>query len=419
MAAQYRDAAGNLTTVPLLDSTDSMLFAGYKDYVALLGVMRDYAQSAAELARLYGMRGRGAVQPGQKDDKTLAFELIGENNRELLLDTSLLNSLLPNAIPPESELDASGVRAALAVVLTSTAELDKAGLFLRSQVNVLGFDPDFLALISPLAVSNLWDSYDALRGWLDYPNTASSILGRASNAFADAYDDYDTYRGHADQVFSEMSANESTFALRYREICGYSPDEIPDPYPSPVPAGRFPSVNTNEQPSHYNNPRTGSELRQAHQSIEQSNAKSVSLTNNAWLLNTQLNLAHDRLDSSYSRSNSINAATKTYKDRIAEERDTITSWNQWQAGAQAVYDMISDESSQLAANDFLSHMGPGGRYCHGNRGCCQRCYPKQWRGEQGQCREELRPGRCRLRQEPGPGGYGSKHFPGRRGGPQH
>ena len=290
----------SLPPSPLGNSTNSMLFAGYKDYVALLGVMRDYAQTAAELAKLYGMRGRAAVQAGQKDDKTLGFELIGGINQEILLNTSLLNALLPNAVPPESELDASGVRSALAGVLTGTAELTKVGLFLSSQVNVLGFDPDFLALISTFVDAgsqHRWDSYDALRGWLDYPNEASSILGRARNAFTAAHDSYDTYRGYGDQVFNEMSANENTYAQRYKEICGYLPDELPDPYPSPIPEGRYPPVNTNGPPSHYNNPRTGSELRQAHLSIEQSNAKADSLAESTSLLETQSEAAIQRLDS--------------------------------------------------------------------------------------------------------------------------
>jgi hypothetical protein len=95
------------TAYPMELSRNTQLFAGYKDYLALLGVMRDYALSAAELAKLYGMRGRGAVQAGQKDDKTLGFELIERINREILLNNSLLNALLPNAVPPASELDAS------------------------------------------------------------------------------------------------------------------------------------------------------------------------------------------------------------------------------------------------------------------------------------------------------------------------
>ena len=361
MAAQFRDANGILTTVPLLGSTNSMLFAGYKDYVALLGVMRDYAQSAAELAKLYGMRGRAAVQAGQKDDKILGFELIDGINREILLNTSLLHALLPNAIPPESELDASGVRAALAGVLTGTAELSKVGLFLSSQVNILGFDPDFLALISTFVDAGSqqrWDSYDALRGWLDYPvsDPDKSILGRASKAYDAAWDFYDDYRGHADQVFNEMSANENSYAQRYREICGYFPDELPDPYPSPVPAGRYPSVNTNVQPSHYNNPRTGSELRQAHQSIEQSNAKATSLTNSGAFLDSQLELAHDRLANSTTRSNAVINATKTYKETIATERDTITHWSAGQAAAQALYDTWSD----LAQIDVDAELFTGG-----------------------------------------------------------
>ncbi len=346
MAAQFRDAAGNLTTVPLGNATNAMLFAGYKDYVALLGVMRDYALTAAELAKFYGMRGRGATEPGEKDDQTLGFELIEGINRELLLNTSLLNALLPNAVPPVSETDASGVRSALAGVLAGTAELTKVGGFLSSRVNLLGFDPDFLVLLNTAPSGNSdWDSYDALRAWLDYPNTTSSTLGRACNAFNAASNNYDAYRGYADQVFNEMSDNETSYSQRYREICGYLPEELPDPYPPSVPVGRYPPINTNVPPSHFNNPRGGSELRQAHLSIEQSNAKATSLNTNSSLLDNQLTNALNRLNNSYTRSNTILGATKTYQTNITTERNTITKWSAAQAGTQAAYDMMSDVAS--------------------------------------------------------------------------
>jgi hypothetical protein len=349
LAAQYRDASGNLATVPLLGSTTPMLFAGYKDYVALLGVMRDYAQSAAELAKLYGMRGR-AAQPGQKDDRTLGFELIDGVNTEILLNTGLLNALLPNAFAPSAELDTSGAREALAGVLTSTAELTKVGGFLNSQVNVLGFDPDFLALISTFVdqdQQHLWDSYDALRGWLDAGGPAS-ILQRARDAYALAVSSYDSYRGYADQLFNEFDSIESAYAARYREITGYSPGEPSNPYPSPIPAGRYPPINLNVAPTHVNNPRPGSELRQVYQSIEQSNARYSTLATSATLLDHQVDLAHDRLLSSSNRTDAINAATKNYKGTIAIERDTITHWSAKQAGAQAAYDMVSDIASMAA-----------------------------------------------------------------------
>lgn len=352
MAAQFRDTNGILTTVPVAGSTNSMLFAGYKDYVALLGVMRDYAQSATELAKLYGMRGRAAVAPGQKDDKTFGFELIDGINREILLNTSLLHALLPNAIPPATQLDASGARSALAGVLTATAELTKVGSFLNSQVNVLGFDPDFLVLISTFVDANqqhLWDSYDALNGWLESPNAATSILGRARNAFATAVASYDTYRGYADQVFNELDGNEGSYAQRYREITGYFPEDTADPYPLPVPAGRYPPVNTNIPPSHANNPRAGSELRQVYQSIEQSNAKQAALETAGALVDNQLELAHERLRNSTNRTDAIHAATKSYRNVITKERDTITDWNATQASMQAAYDMAADIASVAAS----------------------------------------------------------------------
>lgn len=345
MAAQFWDTNGVLTSVPLAGSTNSMLFAGYKDYVALLGVLRDYSQSAAELAKFYGMRGRAAVLPGQKDDKTLGFELIDRVNHEILLNTSLLQNLLPNAVPPESELDASGVRAALAGVLTGSAELTKVGLFLSSQVNMLGFDPDFLALISTfvdVGSQQRWDSYDALRGWLDFPNQSSSILGRARNSYATAKASYDTYRGYADQVATQLSANEDSYSQRYREISGYAPGEPADPYPYPVPKGRYPPVDTNRPPTHINNPRGGSELRQVHQSIEQSDAKAASLEASALVLSNQIQTARARLQSSSNRIDSIDAAILNYTNVIVSERDNITKWSVTQAASQAAYDAIAD-----------------------------------------------------------------------------
>ncbi len=362
MAAQFRDANGILTTVPLTGASNSMLFAGYKDYVALLGVMRDYAQSAAELAKLYGMRGRAAVQPGQEDDATLGFELIDGVNREILLNTSLLRNLLPNAIPPESELDASGVRAALAGTLAGMADLTKVGLFLSSQVNVLGFDPDFLALISTFVdagAQHRWDSYDALRGWLDYPNQSSSILGRARNAYDQAHASYETYRGNADQVFNQMAAIENSYAQRYREICGYLPNELPEPYPSSALPGHYPPINTNVPPSHYNNPRAGSELRQVHMSIEQSDAKAGNLNMLRALLENQSQVAADRLSSSTARTNAILDATEKYQGEIVENRNIITHWNAAQAGAQAAYDTWSD-LTQIDAESELVTGGSAG-----------------------------------------------------------
>lgn len=350
MAAQFRDANGILTTVPVTGSSNSPLFAGYKDYVALLGVMRDYAQSAAELAKLYGMRARGAVQAGQKDDKTLGFELIDGINREVLLNTSLLNALLPNAIPPASELDASGARAAFAGVLTGTAELTKVGSFLNSQVNVLGYDPDFLALISTFVnqdQSHLWDSYDALRGWLGDSVDPTSILGRARTAFIDAKNSYDTYQGHADQVATQLADIDDSYAQRYREITGYFPEDPPDAYPLSVPGGRYPPVDDSVAPSHVNNPRPGSELRQAYQSIEQSDKKAIELVSANGTITNQIELARQRLISSTNRTDLINAATKDFKGTIVTERDTITSWNSRQAAAQATYDTVSDAASVL------------------------------------------------------------------------
>ena len=182
-------------------------------------------------------------------------------------------------VPPDRGSDASGVLSALAGVQTATAELSKVGGFLAGQVNALGFDRDFLVLINTFVTSeqqHLWDSYDALRGWIDFGQT-TSILRRARDLFDEAQVKHETFKGYADQVFNEMDANEDEYARRYLAITGYLPEEAPDLFPAVVPPNRYPPVTGSTIPSHFNNPRSGSELRQVYQSVEQGNDKARDL----------------------------------------------------------------------------------------------------------------------------------------------
>jgi len=355
MAVQFRDTNGLLVTVSGPGLTNEVVFAGYKDFVALLGVLRDYAQSASELAKLYGMRGRSATQAGQKDDRTLGFELIDTANSEVQLNVSFLRSLVPGGVPPDRGSDASGVLSALAGVQTATAELSKVGGFLAGQVNALGFDRDFLVLINTFVTSDqqhLWDSYDALRGWIDFGQT-TSILRRARDLFNEAQVKHETFRGYADQVFNEMDANADEYAQRYLAIAGYLPEEPPDLFPPVIPPNRYPPVTATTVASHINNARAGSELRQVYQSIEQANEKADDLAQFGEALHVQLTNTWQRFSNSLTRANVISDATKDYQGVIRTERDTITTWSAKQAGMQAAYDMVADIASIAAETSSL------------------------------------------------------------------
>jgi hypothetical protein len=345
MAAQFRDADGVLTTVSTnWVAATNVLFAGYKDYVGLVGVLREYALSAAELAKLYGIRGRQAVQPGQKDDRTLGFELIQQIDEEIGLSTKLLNRLLPDAGLLEDELDASGVRAAVNGLLGSSAALNKVGDFLNGQVNVLGYDPDFLILFN--LNDGTFDSYDAIRSWIGTPEATATILGRARKSFEAARNSYDAYRGYADQVSDEMGANEDTYAGRYQEITGYLPGEAPDPIV--IPPNRpywYPAVSATNVPTHINNPRPGSELRQVYLSMEQSDIQQANFSNSLVEVRRQRRAIEDRLRTSEQRRSEINAAAVDYVGVIVTQRNIVTTWNYRQALAQASYDTLSDAAS--------------------------------------------------------------------------
>ncbi len=359
LAPSYCSADGSSVT-NLLSMTNQTVFQGYKDYVALLGVLRDYGQSAADLARFLGMRSRGP-QDGQPDDRTRAFKLIQDVSQEAMLNCSFLNALLPNGQPTNSASDTAGVLAALGGVQNAMAELDKAGGFLSGDKNVLGFDPDFLVLMQTFVTSDqqhLWDSYDALCGWLD-PTRPSSVLHHAEQAFIAANASYNSYRGYQDQLATQLSDNDDTYRQRYREITGYWPDDPADPWPTPVPANRYPPVNTNLPPSHATNPRPNSELRQAYQSIEQSNQKQAELKDYGSLLKDQAAETYSRMSAGSNALDAISDATKKYKNVIGRERDTITTWNAAQAGAQAYYDMISDAAGLSGSINPAAVVGMG------------------------------------------------------------
>ena len=174
-AAQFRDNNGVLTSVlpaggPIVAgcaASGMILFNGFKDYVTLMGLLRDYTQHSAELARLYGMRGR---RDTSGDDIQSAYKLLAQVEQEVGVSARLLTGMFSNYNFPPA--DASGARAAASGVELGLSELACVRQFLDGKSNPLGFNPDFLVLIqaSPSAPSGgpnaPSDSYDSLVDWI-------------------------------------------------------------------------------------------------------------------------------------------------------------------------------------------------------------------------------------------------------------
>lgn len=321
-AAQFKDVDGVMKTVPDADgqSRDRELFAGYRDYVMLLGVLREYARDAAQLAQDYALR--SSVAQG---DLAEAGNLLDRVQQELTLGKWILEGIFPG-YPPEGQDDMAGVRSALDGMGVAMGEITEVKSFLKGEVNILGFDPDFLVLIQeyPLTIpdGNRFDSYDAIIAWLTQD---FSPLDMAERTYHEARNSYETYRGHADQIVNEFSEIQGTYGQDYYDIVGADPD---DPF--------------------YNitNPAPGGELNLISQRIAAAEIKMASLSQRGKQLISHIARAEDfRDDAVDNKVNSIEAARASYAGAVTNEWDCIRDWNAAQAAAQATYDMVSDAAS--------------------------------------------------------------------------
>jgi len=328
-AAQFTDANGVLTSVlpdggdivPGCAASGKILFNGFKDYVTLMGLLRDYTQHSAELARLYGMRGRRDVNG---DDIKSAYDLLAQVEQEVGVSARLLTGMFSNYNFPPA--DASGARAAASGVELGLSELAGVRQFLDGQSNPLGFNPDFLVLIqaSPSAPSGgpntPSDSYDSLVDWIGGRSSPGPLtpLELARTAYEQAKTSYTSYRGHADELAAQLEDIDDTFASRYENITGFAPDETPG----------FDGTN----------PKPHSELAE--------------VANNLATLKTQLGLhakldktlsdnlvtANTAVDDAQAKDGAIEKAYNKYVNRNKEAWEEIQSWAGAAAGAQVAAD---------------------------------------------------------------------------------
>ncbi|MCX7044201.1 MAG: hypothetical protein NTX50_01775 [Candidatus Sumerlaeota bacterium] len=335
-AAKFIDPSdGLLKTVPDYDPvtqtmtvslTDVVLFGGYKDFVTLLTMMRDYCMAASELTKLYGMRG---AKTATQDDITSANEMIARVQQEVHVDTLLLQGMFPDFNPPPG--DASGVNAAKYGLQAGLAALTDARNFLAGKTNVLGFDPRFLVLMQKyhdVISGDQFDSYDAMLGWIRSSPTAP--LPYADAKYEEAKDNYFLYRGYADQVYNEARDISASIADRYFEITGFDP---PDPFIM-IP------------PDNLTHPKPGCELDKTNASIQQGLTRFSILNTMSTQIQSDIGAKTNFMNScDTTLKNNIDSNLLTYLTQRATQYDTMSDWAAAAAGMAAGYTAISDVCS--------------------------------------------------------------------------
>ncbi|HYG35944.1 MAG TPA: hypothetical protein VEC99_14230 [Clostridia bacterium] len=338
MAAQFLDVDGVVKTVPDLNpqtgepldpTTDGrVLFSGFKDFVALMTLLKDYTQSAAELARLYGMRG---LKTPTADDAAKGLDLINQVQQEVGLEVQMLVGMFPSdAFPPG---DASGARAAISGVQLGLAELAGVRGFLEGRSNPLGFDPNFLVLIQEApgvgatSKEKPFDSYDSLVRWMSY--TPASPLPYADRTFTEACTSYQQFRAYADRVAEDIGKVDEVFNQRFTEITGYAS-----------------SKEFNGQ-----NPREGSELWVAENTLatlwqQLANAGDIS-TN----LAHQIGTAAEFVNQTANQATAIDNALRRYKNNTTNAWSEIKHAEGSAAQMQAASEMAFAAAGCIASID--------------------------------------------------------------------
>lgn len=340
-AAQFLDADGVVKTVPDLDpqtgpldpSTESrVLFAGYKDFVGIVTLLRDYTQGAAELAQLYGTRGR---RTSTSDDVAEGLALINSVQQVVGLEIQVLVGMFsPDAFPPG---DVSGARAAISGVQLGLAELGAMKGFLEGRSNPLGFDPNFLVLIqeapglNPTSEDQPFDSYDSLVRWIQY--TPTSPLRYARGTFEDAWTSYRDFRAYADRVAEELEDVDDAYWQRFTEITGYDREN----------SAEFDGIT----------PLPGSELWQANHSLTNLQLQLLSAKNEQRILGQQVTNAIEFVNAATNKAAALDKVFNKYKNQTSHSWTEIQVWAGIAAGAQA------EAEGVYAALGCISSLGPG------------------------------------------------------------
>jgi len=214
----------NGTNLVSVTGSPDALFTGYKDLVLLLNGLRDYGRTAVALGRLKTAR-------DNTGDLAEAKTLVTDAQRFLFLQQNKLLGIFPENDLDETE-EASGLAQAVDGVAASLTSLETLAQSIRGQINLLGFEDDFLMLIQKFAgqSEDIFDSFDAYELRLN-PSDLSSPLRYAMELQDSAVASYNDYRGHQDQLASQMDNITGSAEDRLFQIVGAYPGtpEYDDP----------------------------------------------------------------------------------------------------------------------------------------------------------------------------------------------
>lgn len=195
-----------LTTV---DDTDRVLYNGYKDFALVISLVRGYAESAAELAQLKGLRQQG-------NDVQEAFDILLDVHQKVHATCLLLHGMFPGA---DFSGHPSGIGAEQDAIQGAVTRLDTMRAFLLGTKNALGFDNDFLVLINGSGVNSaLFDSFDVLFNWID--GSDSAPFRHATMQLTNAKDSYGVYTETADKLYVELQTTTDNYNVRSFEVSG-------------------------------------------------------------------------------------------------------------------------------------------------------------------------------------------------------
>lgn len=348
MAAQFVDSDGVIKTVPDLNpqtgeplevsAEPRVLFAGFKDFVAITTLLKDYTQSAAELARLYGMRG---LRTPKVDDAVEGLRLINDLQQEVGMELQMLVGMFPAQVFPPG--DASGARAAVAGVQLGLAELSGVRGFLEGRSNPLGLNPNLLVLIqeapgvTPTSEDQPFDSYDSLVRWMRY--TSSSPLPYAERTFQEARSSYQQFRAYVDQIAEDVAEVDDVYGERFTEITGHASGSDQWTGLNPIP---------------------GSELWVAENALATLQAQLTDSREIATNFSHQVGLAADFVNAATNQPSAIEGVLRQYKQDTTNIYADLKVTEAMAAGAQAASEAAYAAAGCIASIDGGDALWAGG-----------------------------------------------------------
>jgi hypothetical protein len=330
----FKDGQGNW--VLPIDKGDNdvqiQLFEGYKDLVLLFKVHKEYARTAADLAKRYILRGQLTDDEGVSDLEKAA-NLIGSVQQQAHIEGHVLLNIFPGINDNGEGADSqSGLVESVAAWRDALSQLQFFHAYLAGETNLIGFTDDFLVLVQSVIPGDPQSVYfDSYNFFKEYMNKESD--GPLYNAVAElarAKSDYVTYRGYLDQLATQFHDKSETYDSRLRAIVGVRPGEA--------------GYETPEK-------NTGSEIWQQHINIEMARLKIEKNAQEVEDLQKQIEIEVWRRGEEHNVNNAISQVYLDYGEKQAKLTKEIAKITAAQAAANSI---LSAVSGLFSGNFFQS-----------------------------------------------------------------